>query len=173
MTSQDVILGILMDEKCSGYEIKHKFETLFSYFYNASYGTIYPTLSKMEKQGLITKESILQNGKPNKNVFTITDAGRESFIHYLESEIQDVEMKSDFMVRLIFGKWTEPERVIQWLERSIAKEEEQITRLNADYERWKSAMSPTQEICITLGIANQESTRKILIDGLQKLKAQL
>ncbi|MCQ6560607.1 PadR family transcriptional regulator [Paenibacillus mendelii] len=173
MTSQDVILGILMDDSHSGYEIKHKFETLFSYFYNASYGTIYPTLGKMEKLGLITKESILQDGKPNKNVYTITEAGREAFVQYLESDIQGVELKSDFMVRLFFGEWTEPERVIRWLERSIAKEERQIERLNADYERWKSHMSPTQEICIALGIANQESNRRILLEGLAKLKAQL
>ena len=56
MTSQDVILGILMKRSLSGYDIKHMFETIFSYFYNASFGTIYPTLSKMEKEGLITKE---------------------------------------------------------------------------------------------------------------------
>ncbi|BBH24326.1 PadR family transcriptional regulator [Paenibacillus baekrokdamisoli] len=173
MTSQDVILGILMDGNYSGYEIKHKFETLFSYFYNASYGTIYPTLSKMEKQGLITKESIQQESKPNKNVYTITEAGREAFMHYMESDLQDVELKSDFMVRLFFGEWMEPEYVIQWLEKSIAKEEQQIKKLSVDYERWKSTMSPTQEICITLGIAVQESNLRILVDGLQKLKAPL
>ncbi|MNI09280.1 Transcriptional regulator PadR-like family protein [compost metagenome] len=166
-----MILGILMSEKCSGYEIKHKFETLFSYFYNASYGTIYPALGKMEKQGLITKESILQDGKPNKNVFTITDAGREAFKQYMESELQDTEMKSDLMVRLVFGEWMEPESVIQWLERSIVREAEQMVKLHADYEHWKPHMNPTQEICITLGIALQESIHRILVEGLQKIKS--
>ncbi|SFE61184.1 DNA-binding transcriptional regulator, PadR family [Paenibacillus algorifonticola] len=173
MNSQDVILGILMDENCSGYEIKHKFESLFSYFYNASYGTIYPTLGKMEKQGLITKESILQDGKPNKNVYTITEAGREQFMLYLTSDIQAVETKSDFMVRLVFGKWADQGQVIQWLERTIAKQEEEIARLTADYANWKPNMNATQELCITIGIANQESSHRILVEGLQKLKAQL
>ena len=78
MNSQDVILGIIMYHSLSGYDIKHKLETIFSYFYNASYGTIYPTLSKMEKEGMITKESVIQEGRPNKNVYSITEEGQQA-----------------------------------------------------------------------------------------------
>ena len=76
MNSQDVILGMLMKRSLTGYEIKQLFEDLFSYFYSSSYGTIYPMLHRMEKEELLTKENVLQDGKPNKNVFTITEKGR-------------------------------------------------------------------------------------------------
>jgi DNA-binding PadR family transcriptional regulator len=171
LNSQDVILGILMQESTSGYNIKHKFETIFSYFYNASYGTIYPTLSKMEKEDLITKASIVQEGKPNKNVYTITEKGKESFHQYMYSEIQQNEMKSDFLVRLHFGELAEPSVVSHWLETGLSKAEEDLKRIKADEERCKPFMSPTQEICIEIGITNKENVLRILKDKLSKLKS--
>jgi DNA-binding PadR family transcriptional regulator len=171
LNSQDVILGILMQESISGYDIKHKFETVFSYFYNASYGTIYPTLSKMEKDGLITKVSIVQEGKPNKNVYTITKEGKESFHQYMYSEIQENEMKSDFLVRLHFGELAEQGLVIHWLETGLRKAEEDLKRIKADEERCKPFMSPTQEICIEIGITNKENVLRILKDKLSNLKS--
>jgi DNA-binding PadR family transcriptional regulator len=171
LNSQDVILGILMQESISGYDIKHKFETVFSYFYNASYGTIYPTLSKMEKDGLITKVSIVQEGKPNKNVYTITKEGKESFHQYMYSEIQENEMKSDFLVRLHFGELAEQGLVIHWLETGLRKAEEDLKKIKADEKRWKPFMSPTQEICIEIGIANKETVLRILKDKLSKMKS--
>lgn len=73
MKIQGVILGILNSGPHSGYEIKRQFEERFSFFFNASYGSIYPTLSKFEKEKLITKKTVKHEGKPNKNVYTITD----------------------------------------------------------------------------------------------------
>jgi DNA-binding PadR family transcriptional regulator len=171
ITSQDVILGILMKSNKSGYDIKRMFESLFSYFYNASYGTIYPTLGRMEKEGLITKESIQQEGKPNKNVYSITERGRELFRAYLDSDIQDNEMKSDFMVRMYFGELAEPELVIRWLETGIQKMQVSLAKLLADYERWKPGMSPTQLICIEMGISHEQGTLRNLEEGLSKMKS--
>jgi DNA-binding PadR family transcriptional regulator len=168
--SQDVILGILMESSTSGYDIKQKFETLFSYFYNASYGTIYPTLSRMEKDGLITKESLVQEGKPNKHLYTITEEGKAAFFRYLVSDIQEVENKSDFMLRLFFGEWAEPELVVHWLESGIRKAEQTAAKLTAEQERWKSKMSPTQLLCLQLGIGNQENVIRTLREGLAKAK---
>jgi DNA-binding PadR family transcriptional regulator len=160
-----------MESSATGYEIKQKFEKLFSYFYNASYGTIYPTLSKMEKDGLITKQKIVQEGKPNKNIYRITDKGKEAFYAYLESDIQDIEIKSDFMIRLYFGKMAEPELAIKWLETGIRRTEQSLAKLYAEYERWKSTMSPTQLICIKIGITNMENLLNNLKEGLNQIRS--
>lgn len=104
MNIQDVILGILSEKPHSGYEIKRHFEEYFSFFFDASYGTIYPTLSKMEKLNLITKESVRQEGKPDKNVFTITSAGLDQFHAYLQSPAEKDVLRSDFLCTCILGK---------------------------------------------------------------------
>lgn len=169
MTSQDVILGILMETSCSGYDIKHKFETLFSHFYNASYGTIYPTLSRMEKSGLITKESVVQAGKPTKNIYTITEQGRRAFYHYLESELGEVEIKSDFMIRMYFGALAQPELVSKWLTEGIRNTERALAVLYEERERSQAILSPTQRICLNIGITNQENLLQQLEAGLSEL----
>lgn len=170
MTGQDAILGLLMGKSMSGYDIKQQFEELLSYFFDASFGTIYPTLSKMEKEGLITKESIEQQGKPNKNMYTITEQGKAQFQSYLQSKLQDNVLRSDFMVRMFFGEFAEPTLVQDWMEEAIAREEGHLERLKQDYKRYGKYMTPTQEICIQIGIASSESNLKIVSDGLAKIK---
>lgn len=170
MKSQDVLLGILMEGSTSGYDMKQKFEKLFSHFYNASYGTIYPTLGKMEQEGLITKESLQQEGKPNKNIYTITEKGKLAFYRYLESDIQEVEIKSDFMIRLYFGQLAAPELVIKWMESGIRSSKQSLELLYAERERWQSELSPTQRICMNIGITNTENILKNLTEGLKLLQ---
>lgn len=154
----------------SGYDIKQTFERLFSHFYNASFGTIYPTLSNMEKEGLITKESIQQEGKPNKNLYTVTDKGKEAFRRYLASGIQEVEVKSDFMIRLYFGKWAPPEIVERWLEDGIRENERTLAKLYAERELWEAKLDPTQLICFNIGISNTEGILRNLREGLERIR---
>jgi len=162
LNSQDVILGILMMGSSTGYEIKNVFEDVYSHFYNASFGTIYPTLARMEKQGLITKEAIIQEGKPNKNVFTITEAGKQAFLAYMDSDIQENEWKSDFMVRLFLGEFVEPERIEVWMEMSIARMETKLAALLADQCKYQGQITPTQTICLKLGIEKFEGQLRVL-----------
>ena len=42
-----VILGLLSHEDLTGYEIKKRMDTALKYFWGASYGSIYPSLSEI------------------------------------------------------------------------------------------------------------------------------
>lgn len=159
-----------MEADASGYEIKQKLEKLFSHFYNASYGTIYPTLGHMEKEGLITKRSLVQEGKPNKNIYSVTDKGRRQFQSYLASDIQEVEIKSDIMVRLYFGGFADPGLAEHWLETSIKKTELSLAKLSGEYARWESKLNPTQRICMRIGVTNTENILRNLKEGLALIR---
>lgn len=170
MNSQDVILGLLMHHSLSGYDIKHKLETIFSYFYNASYGTIYPTLGKMEKEGMITKESVIQEGRPNKNVYSITEEGQLQFKKYMYSPVEDNEFKSDVMTRMFFGEFMEKDVMVGVLEEYLQRTKANLERLSKLYEKCQLGMSLTQEICIQIGINNSESQISTLSQGITRLK---
>lgn len=71
-----VLLGLLSHESLTGYEIKKRFELRLKFFWNASYGSIYPTLAKLEKDGCVIKKEMTENGR-QKIVYTITNDGRE------------------------------------------------------------------------------------------------
>lgn len=163
MKGRDVILGLLMKQSMSGYEIKQRFESIFSYFFDASYGTIYPTLNRMETNGLLIKETVIQEGKPNKHVYTITDSGKGIFYEYMNEAIEDDTYRSDFLMRLYFAQYVDNKRTGQWLYEEIEKTKQTIHQLETDYENWKPVMTPTQEICIQIGI----QTNKAKLETLQ------
>jgi DNA-binding PadR family transcriptional regulator len=154
MKGRDVILGLLMRESMSGYDIKQYFETVFCHFFDASYGTIYPTLSQMEKEGYIAKEVVIQEGKPNKNVFSITEKGKILFYEYLCSPIEDDVIRSDFLMRLHFGEYVEKSRLIAWIDERIQVLQSKITHLEEDMESCNDVITPSQKLCIEIGLAH-------------------
>jgi len=66
-----LILDLLQDKPCYGYEIIRLFEERFHGFYAPSPGVVYPTLQMLEDIGHVTSSQ--QSGK---KVYTITDDGR-------------------------------------------------------------------------------------------------
>ncbi len=82
LTGKDIILGLLIEKSRTGYEINEVFETVFKHFYKTSYGMIYLTLRRLSNEGLVEKEVVIQEGKPNKNVYHITEKGKKAFAEY-------------------------------------------------------------------------------------------
>ena len=54
MDVKTVCLGMLTDGAASGYDLKKQFESTFGHFFAAGYGSIYPALSSLAGQGLVT-----------------------------------------------------------------------------------------------------------------------
>ncbi|GAA1421674.1 PadR family transcriptional regulator [Agrococcus citreus] len=84
------LLSLLAEAPRHGYELMQALSDRFGGTYSPSAGTIYPRLSKLEEEGLLTKSV---DGR--KTTYEITDAGRaelaarESELRGLESEIND------------------------------------------------------------------------------------
>lgn len=99
MNTQTLILAILNFEDASGYEIKKQSsEGAFSYFVDISFGSIYPTLAKLEADGKVTCRIESQNGKPDKKIYSITDKGRQEFISSLAQPPALDKFKSEFLL---------------------------------------------------------------------------
>jgi DNA-binding PadR family transcriptional regulator len=170
MKAQDVILGVLLDGSKSGYDIKKEFEKVFSYFYDASFGSIYPVLKRIEEEGLIVKETIFQEGKPNKHVYSITDLGKEAFDQYLSSPVNKDIVRSDISMRLYFGHYAAPEQVETWLSDMIRQYIEALQPMEEMSRQYCSEMSVTQKLCITLGISSHRNEIATLKEGLKWIK---
>ena len=102
MDIKTMILGFLMHGSMTGYELKKRFSLSFSFFSALSYGSIYPALKKLEQEGWITLKVEVQDGSPNRKVYTITDSGREVFLENLRKPFDLERQKSAFLARLFF-----------------------------------------------------------------------
>lgn len=99
------ILGFLNYGKMSSYDLAKVFNESVQFFWHAQNSHIYLALDKLEKKGFATHERIIQNGKPNKKLYSITDAGRKEFIRWLAdgSENTTNDFKSAFLMKVFFS----------------------------------------------------------------------
>lgn len=169
MQNRDVILGILFKADRNGYEINEIFKTVFSHFYDASYGMIYPTLKKLEKEGLVDKRKVVQEGRPNKNVYSITVDGEKTFKDSLVTPVAPEVRRSDFLMRMYFGEYLKTSEVIELLQEEIQAKKTLVKQLQDNLESW-SKMSLTQEISFKVGIQQYQDEITILDNYISKLK---
>jgi len=98
-------LAILYFGEATGYEIKKmSVEGKYSHFVDASFGSIYPALAKLEADGCVTVREEPQPGKPARKIYSITEAGKQQFIEALhEVPGRDVFRSAFLMVSMCAG----------------------------------------------------------------------
>lgn len=72
-----LILAILADHALHGYEISKRIRTQSQEVLKYGEGQLYPALHKLEESGFIAAEWMMQDGKPDRKVYSITPSGRE------------------------------------------------------------------------------------------------
>ena len=118
------LLGLLSREPMSGYDIKKFIEQSISYFWNESYGQIYPILKQLVSEGLATKELERQEGRPDRKVYTITERGREELRQWLREPPDHPPPRDELLLKLFFGVLNPPSYSVAHLqeERDRVKE---------------------------------------------------
>jgi DNA-binding PadR family transcriptional regulator len=94
---------MLTDGAASGYDLKKNFESTFSHFFAAGYGSIYPALSSLCEQGLVTCEHVPQEGKPDRKVYAITPNGKAFLLKALENPAPSHKVRSEFLATMCFA----------------------------------------------------------------------
>ncbi len=97
-----VILGLLSHEPMTGYEIKKRMDTTLRFFWGASFGSIYPTLSELVRRDMVDKYETTENGR-DKAVYTIRETGREHLKEWLQLPAEKDEIRYETLLKLFFG----------------------------------------------------------------------
>lgn len=111
MDVKTVCLGMLTSGEASGYDLKKYFESSFGHFFVAGYGSIYPALSSLAESGLVTCRDIPQEGKPDRKVYSITEAGRQELMRALENPKPGHKVRSEFLAMLWFAHLMSNEQI--------------------------------------------------------------
>lgn len=118
MNTKTLCLAILSTQDASGYEIKKlSQEGIFSHFVDASFGSIYPALGRMEQEGLVEVREHYVSGKPPSKIYSITEAGRDEFNAALSAPVKDDIHKSEFLMIAMFASQLQPDVVATALSR--------------------------------------------------------
>ena len=96
----NILIGMVLDEELTGYDIKKAVEGSVGGFYRVSYGRMYPTLKILADKGYLSMSDQLY-GKRQKKYYKATELGKEKFMQWLSSPI-DLSASPDAQLAQIF-----------------------------------------------------------------------
>ena len=125
-TLRSIILGLLGAHPMSGYDIKRAFDRSLATYWNAGNSQIYTTLKALAARGLVTSELIYQEGRPNRRVYRLTDAGSAELDRWLHEPVPPRFTKDEFLTRLFFCGQTDDATALRHLDEHLASLREQL-----------------------------------------------
>lgn len=120
------ILGLLKEHPMHGYQLSKELSDTLGSIRRVSYGSLYPTLRRLEQAGEVEVQTPSELAARRKNVYRITPAGEIAFDEMLSEAGQDAADDSKFGVRLAFFRYLKPETRIRLLERRRSLLEERL-----------------------------------------------
>ena len=128
MNVRTLCLGILSLREATGYEIRKMVEKgAFSHFIDASYGSIYPALARMLKEGLVrVRTEDDGSGRPPRKVYTITEKGRAELVRALNTDPAPDKFKSEFLFQMLFLERIDPEHLAVIYDAYIEEQEAEL-----------------------------------------------
>lgn len=151
MDVRTICLGILTRGEATGYEIKKLVEDGgYQHFADASFGSIYPALGQLTRDGLVQVRAEAQDKRPDRKVYSITPAGRSEFLAALLKPLSEDRHRSPFVFAMLFSHLLPPERVTAMLDAYIRENELKLAQLTKPEE---ATPTPGERFVTDLGKA--------------------
>lgn len=135
------LLGVLSLMSGSGYDIKKFCDSSIGYFWNENYGHIYPVLKTMEQEELITKKVEQTDGRPSKNVFSITEKGKDELEEWLLLPAEHEPGRSELLLKIFWSRGIPVENIIEKLQQIKEDSEKEIF----EYSRVKNSLKTNND----------------------------
>ncbi len=113
-----VILGLLSEGPMTGYDIKKLVDIRFRYFWNESYGQIYPELKKLTREGLAEPADAPEDeeaGGRTRKYYRITAAGRKAFSDWMEISPENEKQRFEFLLKIYWAPVLPPGRAGEYV----------------------------------------------------------
>ncbi len=169
-----VILGLLSHEDLTGYDIKKSLDGAIGFFWKGSFGNIYPALTSMEKEGLVSKRKSPKTSGRERIPYHITKQGTKALQIWLEEEQTSNELRYETLLKLYFGGAADRTIAI----RNIQIFEEDVKRNLAVLNMYKDNLEKVLEeedhvfyyLTVTFGIDTYEAYLKWCTKAKELLK---
>lgn len=140
------VMGLLSQWPQSGYDIMKMFESSAIGNCSSSPGAVYPALKRLEEAGLIAGEVENEDTLRPRQVYHLTDAGKDALEKYLRRPVtrEDVTRSgSDVLLRFVFaGGFVSTEEAARILNEYADQVEAYIPELEAELEAFPADAPP-------------------------------
>ncbi|MGW3128939.1 PadR family transcriptional regulator [Streptomyces sp. NPDC001076] len=101
MALRNAVMAALLEGEASGYDLAKGFDATVANFWTATPQQLYRELERMEAEGLVTARVVEQERRPNKRLFSLTPAGRESVRAYTaEPPARPAVVRDELLVKV-------------------------------------------------------------------------
>ncbi len=136
------VLGLLHESPMHGYELRKRLSSQLGAFRALSYGSLYPCLKGLVRQGLITESADPDDGgtRRSKIVYQLTADGKEHFQQLLAESGPAAWDDETFGVRFAFFGRTDAETRMRILVGRRGRLEERLDNLKGSFARTRERL---------------------------------
>lgn len=164
-----VLLGFLEKHPHSGYDIKRIADHSTRFFWQISYGQIYPELKRLAELGLVAQQPG-SRGLRARNVYRITAKGRAALRSWLaDTSSRSFEMRDELLLKLFFSDAAGPKVKRSVIEQMRLREEAFIAELKSIEPHARARSGPAPMDVLRGGIKIHE----VYLAHLKELQAHL
>ena len=129
MSLSHATLGLLTVMPMTGYDLKNQaFDSTIAHFWQADQAQIYRTLTAMADAGWVESRLEIQEERPNRKVYHITQAGRAELLRWMQTEQPLPVNREAFLIQLFFGGMLPNDAILNQIERQRAGHAERLAR---------------------------------------------
>lgn len=100
MSLKHAVLTSLLDGEASGYELAKRMDISVANFWHALPTQIYGELRRLENERFVAGREVVQERRPNKRVFALTDDGRAELERFTREPPRPTAIKDELMVQI-------------------------------------------------------------------------
>ena len=116
MALRHAVLAVLLGGEFSGYQLAKVFDTGVANFWYAAPQQLYVELAKLERSGLVDGRLVIQLDRPNKRVYTVTEAGVDELVRFADAQAKPAVIRDDLLVKVHAVDRTDAGAVVAQLE---------------------------------------------------------
>ncbi|WP_431041530.1 PadR family transcriptional regulator [Streptomyces sp. P1-3] len=126
MALRHAVLAALLDEQLSGYQLAKAFDMGVANFWHALPQQLYAELARLEGEGLVAGREVVQDTRPNKRVFRVTEAGLAELERFASTAAKPSFIRDDLLVKVQAVDHVDTDEVIAHLMERAAFAEAKI-----------------------------------------------
>ncbi|QHO78336.1 transcriptional regulator [Bradyrhizobium sp. CCBAU 051011] len=174
MALSDAILVLLTQQPMSGYDLAKSFDASIGFFWTADHPQIYRELGRLKERGHVDVHEVVQSGRPNKLIYTITQSGLATLKTWSQRPSAPAPIKDDLLVRLYALEHVDISAVRAQLMQRLDLHADRLHRFKAILERHFSgkALSLSQTgrlLGLRMGLRYEEACIEWCQEALQCL----
>ncbi len=137
MSLSHILLGMLTSPG-SGYDLKQYFGQSVRHFWYAELSQIYPALSRLEKEGLLSSERVSSEKGPNRKIYSRTHKGTEELRSWVaEGPVCRTERLA-YLTQVFFLDAVNTEQRVSFMQDLRADFADRLKELKAVEDNWSA-----------------------------------